>query len=52
MNKQIKETHKQEKPMENLQRLSWKSKMCLTQQLIQIMILIAKSTRQDRIKKK
>lgn len=51
MNKQIKETHEQEKPMENLQRLSWKSKMCLTHP-IQIIILTTKAKDKTGVKKK
>lgn len=51
MNKQIKETHEQEKPMENLQRLSWKSKMYLTHP-IQIIILTTKAKDKTGVKKK
>lgn len=51
MNKQIKETQEQEKPMENLQRLSWKSKMYLTHP-IQIIILTTKAKDKTGVKKK
>lgn len=51
MNKQITETHEQEKPMENLQRLSWKSKMYLTHP-IQIIILTTKAKDKTGVKKK
>lgn len=48
MNKPIKETHEQEKPMENLQRLSWKSQMCLTHPII----LTTKAKDKTGVKKK
>lgn len=46
------EKDEHEEPVENLQSLSWKSKIYLAQQCIQIILLIAKDGRQYILLKK